>query len=68
MAQKNRTARPAARKHQPNSKSNKKTVARSSSKREPIAQVVERVRRRPVVGEQPKLKGELPVPTATFYF
>ena len=68
MAQKNRTARPAARKHHPNSKSTKKTVARSSSKREPIAQVVERVRRRPVVGEQPKLKGELPVPTATFYF
>ena len=68
MAQKNRTARPAARKHQPNSKSNKKTVARSSSKREPSAQAVERSHRRPAVEEPPKRKGELPVPTATFYF
>jgi hypothetical protein len=66
MAQKNKTARPAARKQQ-HSKA-KKTVAKSSrSRREPIAQLVDRSHPRPAV-EPPKLKGELPIPTATFYF
>ena len=64
MALKNKTARPAARK-QSHSKT-KKTVA-TRSKREPIAQVVERAQPR-VSAEPPKMKGELPVPTATFYF
>ena len=67
MAQKNKTARPAARK-QSQSKT-KKTVATRSTKRErdPIAQVVDRAQPR-VAAELPKMKGELPVPTATFYF
>jgi hypothetical protein len=67
MAVKNKTARPAARKssNAPSPKT-KKTVA-TRSKREPITQVVERAQPR-VVAEPPKMKGELPVPTATFYF
>ena len=68
MAQKNKTARPAARKpSQP--KTNKKTVATRSAplRHEPIVQVVERSQPRVIV-EPPKMKGELPVPTATFYF
>jgi hypothetical protein len=64
MAQKNKTARPAARK--PSQTKAKKTVA-TRTKLEPIAQVVDRSQPRPVV-ELPKMKGELPVPTATFYF
>jgi hypothetical protein len=64
MALKNKTARPAARK-QTHTKT-KKTVA-TRSKREPIAQVVERSQPRVSV-EPPKMKGELPAPIATFYF
>ena len=67
MALKNKTARPAARK-QSQSKTKKTVATRSApSKREPIAQVVERAAPR-VAAELPKMKGELPVPTATFYF
>jgi len=67
MAQKNKTARPAARK-QSHTKTKKTVATRSaSSRREPIAQVVDRSQPRQVV-EQPKMKGELPVPQATFYF
>jgi hypothetical protein len=68
MAMKSKTARPAARKQQPNTKTAKKTVAKSSRpEREPIPQVVERPAPR-VIAEPVKLKGELPVPTSTFYF
>jgi hypothetical protein len=67
MALKNKTARPAARKSSnTSSPKTKKTVA-TRSKREPIAQVVERSQPR-ASAEPPKMKGELPVPTATFYF
>jgi hypothetical protein len=71
MALKNKTARPAARKSSrtsPASSKIKKTVA-ARSKREPIAQVVERANPRGgAPHELPKMKGELPVPVATFYF
>lgn len=70
MASKNKTARPAARKQsmtRPVSKSKKTVATRSATKREPIAQVVEREQPRVIV-EPPKKTGELPVPTATFYF
>ncbi|HTJ47497.1 MAG TPA: hypothetical protein VL463_35605 [Kofleriaceae bacterium] len=69
MANKNKTARPAARK-QSHTKTKKTVATRSATaatKREPITQVVERAQPRLVV-EPPKMKGELPVPTATFYF
>jgi len=82
MASKSVTARPAARKGQASAKA-KKTMAKkttatpktpgktptksSRSKSEPIAQVVARTAPRPQV-ELPKLRGELPIPTATFYF
>ena len=66
MAVKNKTARPAARKSSSSPAKTKKTVA-TRSKREPIAQVVERSQPR-AAAEPPKMKGELPVPTATFYF
>ncbi len=65
MALKNKTARPAARKQ--SQTKTKKTVATRSAKREPIAQVVDRAQPR-AAAEPPKMKGELPVPSATFYF
>jgi hypothetical protein len=70
MAVKNKTARPAARK-QSHTKTKKtvaaRTASRSAGRHDPIAQVVDRAHPRPPA-EPPKLKGELPVPTATFYF
>lgn len=66
MAVKNKTARPAARK-QSHTKTKKTVAARSASRREPIAQHVDRAQPRPSA-EPVKMKGELPVPTATFYF
>jgi hypothetical protein len=45
-----------------------KAVAKSVSRRlEPIIQTVDRNAHRPVV-DVPKMRGELPVPVATFYF
>lgn len=69
MATKNKTARPAARKQSLNkmAKTKKTVAAHSAAKREPIAQVVERSQPR-ATAEPAKMKGELPVPTATFYF
>jgi hypothetical protein len=73
------TARPAARKGQSSAKSTKtmakktaKPAPRASTARsrlEPIVQAVERpTTTKPAAGELPKLRGELPVPTSTFYF
>ena len=77
------TARPAARKGQSSAKSTKtmakktsatsiKAAPRASAARsrlEPIVQAVERpTTTKPAAVELPKLRGELPVPTSTFYF
>ena len=67
MAVKNKTARPAARKSSHSSSPKTKKTVATRSKREPIAQVVDRTQPR-VAAEPAKMKGELPVPTATFYF
>ena len=74
------TARPAARKGQSSAKSTKtmakktsaKPASRASAPRsrlEPIVQAVARATTpKPAAVELPKLRGELPVPTSTFYF
>lgn len=72
------TARPAARKGQASAKQTKtiakKTSAKASarppvrSRLEPIVQAVERSTTPKPAVEIPKLRGELPVPTSTFYF
>ncbi len=65
MRSKVMTARPAARKG--NGSRTKKTVAVASRKSEPIIQMVERRSSRNLI-EMPKKAGELPIPTATFFF
>lgn len=83
MASRTDTARPAARKGQATKQTKtiaKKTTASSSPatsskavakpvarRLEPIIQTVDRNAPRPVV-DVPKVRGELPVPVATFYF
>jgi hypothetical protein len=80
MASRTDTARPAARKGQATkqtktiakktaaSTSSSKAVAKPISRRlEPIVQTVDRNAPRPTV-DLPKVRGELPVPVATFYF
>jgi hypothetical protein len=84
MASRTDTARPAARKGQATKQTKtiaKKTTASSSTsatvskavaksvarRLEPIIQTVDRNAHRPVV-DVPKVRGELPVPVATFYF
>jgi hypothetical protein len=71
------TARPAARKGQASAKQTKtiakKTAAKPParaprSRLEPIVQTVERSAAPKPAVEIPKMRGELPVPTATFYF
>lgn len=68
MRSKSVTARPAARKGNAiESRRTKKTVAVASRKSEPILQLVERRSSRNIE-ELPKKAGELPIPTATFFF
>jgi hypothetical protein len=81
MASRTDTARPAARKGQAtkqtktiakktaaSSTSSSKAVAKPLSRRlEPIVQTVDRNAPKPTV-DLPKVRGELPVPVATFYF
>ena len=67
MASKMKIARPAARKSSgTKNKPSKSGSTKQSRKPEPTTQVTENPRRRFV--ELPKVVGELPTPTATFYF
>jgi len=74
MASKSVTARPAARRASQGQSKPKKTIAKntkvkpSRTKAEPIVQLVTRNGPKPAGVELPKLRGELPIPTATFYF
>lgn len=68
MARKMKLARPAARKTTgPRAKSARGGSSRQSKKAEP-AQAVEAATPRRRFAELPKVQGELPTPTATFYF
>jgi len=76
MASKSVTARPAARRASQAQSKPKRTIAKNTAsskskptraKPEPIVQLVARNGPKPAV-ELPKHRGELPVPTATFYF
>lgn len=67
MSRKMNIARPVARKSSGKNKPSKSAAARQSRKPEPAQSAAPEIPRRRFV-EPPKVPGELPTPTATFYF